>query len=101
MIDSELPTDLRRPCTPSHPRKSAPHHRDFLGTPGLPPHEIVDFARTAGLPPHEIFDFARTPGLPPHEIFDFARTPGLPPHEIFDFARTPGLRSSLTQCRMG
>src|SRR5262249_13763114 len=34
MIDSELPTDLRRPCTPSHPRKSAPHHRDFLGTPG-------------------------------------------------------------------
>src|SRR5215831_78381 len=34
MIDSELPTDRRRPCTPSHPRKSAPHHRDFLGTPG-------------------------------------------------------------------
>src|SRR5262249_43227571 len=35
MIDSELPTGLRRPCTPSHPRKSAPHHRDFLGTPGI------------------------------------------------------------------
>src|SRR5215469_15199578 len=26
--------DLRRPCTPSHPAKSAPHHRDFAGTPG-------------------------------------------------------------------
>src|SRR5215472_5850727 len=32
--------DLWRPCTPSpHPTKSAPHHRDFAGTPGpaLPP----------------------------------------------------------------
>src|SRR5215472_17337514 len=34
MIDSDLSTDLRRPCTPSHPAKSAPHHRDFAGTPG-------------------------------------------------------------------
>src|SRR5215467_14508989 len=34
MSDSKWMTDLRRPCTPSHPRKSAPHHRDFLGTPG-------------------------------------------------------------------
>src|SRR5437870_4710350 len=25
---------LRRPCTPSHPTKSAPHRRDFVGTPG-------------------------------------------------------------------
>src|SRR5215467_6799232 len=40
MINSELPTGLRRPCTPSHPRKSAPHHRDFLGTPGIPPQKI-------------------------------------------------------------
>src|SRR6266700_1469023 len=31
---SSSATDLRRPCTPPHPAKSAPHHRDFAGTPG-------------------------------------------------------------------
>src|SRR5262245_14558411 len=44
MSDSEWITDLRRPCTPPHPRKSAPpgtpggarrvEPRDFPGTPG-------------------------------------------------------------------
>src|SRR5215510_3408498 len=37
MIDSGLSTDHRRPRTPSHPRKSAPDHRDFLGTPASHP----------------------------------------------------------------
>src|SRR5215467_4877361 len=34
MSDAKWMTDLRRRCTPPHPRKSAPHHRDFPGTPG-------------------------------------------------------------------
>src|SRR5262245_44148396 len=69
MIDSDLSTDLRRPCTPPHPAKSAPHHptpgnphpttaiswgprdRDFAGTPGSrgPASAVLAHPSTDGL----------------------------------------------------
>src|SRR5258708_39418878 len=63
MIDSDLSTDLRRPCTPSHPTKSAPpgtpggarrvEPRDFVGTPGSrgPASAVLAHPLTNGLAP--------------------------------------------------
>src|SRR5260370_36250654 len=81
MIDSDLSTGLRRPCTPSHPTKSAPpgtpggarrvEPRDFVGTPGPHPKKSA--------PRHR--DFLRTPGSrgPASAVLAHPLTNGLAP----------------------
>src|SRR5262249_55605807 len=92
---SELSTDLRRPCTPSHSRKSAPHHCDFLGTPG---------SRGPASPTPRNLRFRGTPGLRSSlthlqmgSLRSSAQPHELPPHEIFDFAGTPCLGRVATE----
>src|ERR1700730_16310934 len=101
-------TDLRRPCTPSHPTKSAPHHptprnphpataiswgprdRDFVGTPGSggPASAVLAHASTDALAP--VLGARPPAGAPGHrmprphsESLVWSRVPS-PPLQLVD-----------------